>query len=71
MSSHGPSTSGGLTALDAVKIIGAIVLVLVAVRVVTAIVGAVMGLVWTLLIGVAVIAAAWVVWSLVRGGPDS
>jgi hypothetical protein len=71
VSSPGPSASGGLTALDAVKIIGAIVLVLVVVRLITAVVGAVMGLIWTLLIGVAVLAAAWVVWSLVRGGSDS
>jgi hypothetical protein len=71
VSSSGPSTSGGLTALDAVKIIGVIVLALVAVRVVGAIVGAVMGLIWTVLIAVAVIAAAWVLWSLVRGGSDS
>jgi hypothetical protein len=71
VSTHGPSSEGGLTALDAVKIIALIVAVLVVVRIVAAVVGAVMSLVWTVLIGLAVVAAAWIAWSVFSGGRRS
>jgi hypothetical protein len=71
VSTHGPSSEGGLTAFDAVKIIAIIVAVLVVVRIIAAVVGAVMGLIWTVLIGVAVVAALWIAWSVFSGGRDS
>lgn len=71
VSTRGPSETGGLTALDAVKIIGIIVAVVVVVAVVGKIVSAIMSLLFALLVGVAVVAAAWVLWSLVRGGRGS
>lgn len=70
MSTRGPSETGGLTALDAVKIVGIIVAVLVVVAVVGKIVGAIMSLIWMLLVGAAIVATAWVLWSLLRGGKD-
>jgi len=71
VSTRGPSETGGLTALDAVKIVGIIIAVLVVVAVVGKIVGAIMSLIWIALVGVAVVAAGWVLWSLVRGGGNS
>jgi hypothetical protein len=68
---HSPSDEGGLTALDAVKIVAIIVAVLVVIRVVAAVVGAVMSLIWTVLIGVAVIAALWIAWSVFSRGRGS
>jgi hypothetical protein len=70
MSARGPSTNDGLTMLDVAKIVGILILVIVGIRIVFAIVGAVMSIVWTLLIGVAVVAALWVAWSLLSGGKD-
>jgi hypothetical protein len=69
MRSRGNPDGGGLTALDAAKIIGAIVLVVVLLKVLGAIVGAIMSVVWGILIAVAVLASAWVLWNLVRGDP--
>jgi hypothetical protein len=70
MRTESTSSKQGLTALDGAKIIGAIVLVIVVLKVVGAIVGAIMSIVWGALIVLAVAAAAWVVFSLVRGGSD-
>lgn len=70
MSARGPSTNDGLSMLDVAKIVGILILVIVGIRIVFAIVGAVMSIVWTLLIGVAVVAALWVAWSLLSGGKD-
>lgn len=70
MSTRRPSTNDGLTMLDVAKIVGILILVIVGIRIVFAVVGAVMSLVWTLLIGVAVVAALWVAWSLLSGGKD-
>lgn len=72
MNARGQGSGGGLTALDALKILAGIVVILVLIRVVGAIVGAVMGLLWTLLVGVAVVAALWIAWSFFSGaGRDS
>lgn len=70
MSTRRPSTNDGLSMLDVAKIVGILILVIVGIRIVFAIVGAVMSIVWTLLIGVAVVAALWVAWSLLSGGKD-
>lgn len=68
VSTRRPEETGGLTAFDAAKIIGLIVAVVVVVAVVGKVVSAIMSLLWALLVGVAIIAAGWVLWSLVRGG---
>ncbi|MDO9409637.1 hypothetical protein [Patulibacter sp.] len=68
MSTRRPEETGGLTALDAAKIIGIIVAIVVVIAVVGKVVSAIMSLIFALLVGVAVVAAAWVLWSLVRGG---
>lgn len=70
MRTEGTSSNQGMTALDGAKIIGAIVLVIVVLKVIGVIVGAIMSIVWGALIVLAVAAAAWVVFSLVRGGSD-
>lgn len=70
MSTRGPSETSGLTAFDAAKIIGIIIGVVAVVWVVGKIVGAIMTLLWIALVGVAIVAAAWVLWSLMRGGKD-
>jgi hypothetical protein len=71
MSTNGPAQSGGLTAFDAAKIIGIIVGVLVALYVIGKIIGAIMSLIYIGLVAVAVVAAGWVLWSLMRGGKGS
>lgn len=68
---HSPSDEGGLTALDAVKIVAIIVAVLVVIRIIGAVVGAVVSLIWTVLIGLAVVAALWIAWSVFSGGRGS
>lgn len=68
MSTRGPSETGGLTAFDAAKIIGIIIAVVAVVWVVGKVVGAIMTLLWMALVGVAIVAAGWVLWSLMRGG---
>lgn len=67
MRTHETSEQGGLTAFDAVRIIGLIVAVVAVVWLVGKVVGAIMTLLWIALVGVAILAAAWVLWSLVRG----
>lgn len=68
MNTREPSESGGLTAFDAAKILGIIIAIVAAVWIVGKIVGAIMTLLWMALVGVALVAAGWVLWSLVRGG---
>ncbi|WP_022929881.1 hypothetical protein [Patulibacter americanus] len=70
-SRHSSSNDGGLTALDAVKIVAIIVAVLVVIRVAASVVGAVVSLIWTVLIGVAVIAALWIAWGVFSRGRGS
>ncbi len=60
--------SGGLTAFDAAKIIGLIIAVVAVFWIVGKIIGAIMTLLWIALVGVAIVAAGWVLWNLVRGG---
>lgn len=71
MSTRGGTESGGLTAFDAAKIIGIIIAVVAVVWVIGKIVGAIITLLWIVLVGAAIVAAAWVLWSLFRGGKDS
>lgn len=71
MSTHRPTESGGLTAFDAAKIIGIIIAIVAVVWVVGKIVGAIMTLLWIALVGVAIVAAGWVLWSLMRGGKEA
>ncbi|WP_210491160.1 hypothetical protein [Patulibacter sp. SYSU D01012] len=68
MPSRGPASPGGLTLMDVVKIALVLVAIVVVIRVFAAIVGAVLSVVGTILVGVAVLVALWVVWSLVFGG---
>ena len=70
MSAPGTQNEGGLTAMDAVKIIGIIIGIVAVVWVVGKVVGAIMTLLWMALVGVAIVAAGWVLWSLMRGGKD-
>ncbi|MGX6447561.1 hypothetical protein ACVU7I_05755 [Patulibacter sp. S7RM1-6] len=68
MPSRGPASPGGLTLMDVLKIVLVLVAIVVVVRVLSAVVGAVLSVVGAILVGVAVLAALWVVWSLVAGG---
>lgn len=64
------SESGGLTAFDAAKIIGILIAVVAVAWVVAKIVGAIVTLIWIVVAGAAIVAAGWVLWSLLRGGKD-
>jgi hypothetical protein len=68
MTSRGAQTEGGLTAFDVLKIVAAIVVILVAIRLIGAAIGAVMAVIWTLVIAVVVIAGLWVAWSVFSSG---
>jgi hypothetical protein len=63
MSTSGSQSEGGLTAFDIVKIVGVIVLILVAIRLVGAVVGALMSVIWTVIIAAVVIGGLWLAWS--------
>lgn len=62
MTTREPATEGGLTAFDVVKIVGVIVLALVAIRLVGAVIGAVMSVIWTVLIAAIVVGGLWLAW---------
>lgn len=71
MTSRGTPTEGGLTAFDVVKIVGIIVIALVAIRLVGMAVGAVMSIIWTLVIAAVVIGGLWIAWSVFSSGRRS
>ncbi|MFA4929557.1 MAG: hypothetical protein WC558_13645 [Patulibacter sp.] len=64
MSTRQSDTSGGLTAFDILKIVGVIIVALVAIRLVGAVIGAVMSVIWTVLIAAVVIGGLWIAWSM-------
>lgn len=64
MTTREPATEGGLTAFDVVKIVGIIVLALVAIRLVGAVIGAVMSVIWTVLIVGIVVGGLWIAWNV-------
>jgi hypothetical protein len=68
--SRGSSSNSRLSTLDIAKIVLAIVAVIVLVRVVFWIIGATIAVISTLLVGAAIVAAAWVLWSLLSSRGD-
>lgn len=71
MTTRQGDTSSGLTAFDIVKIVGVIVLALVAIRLVGALIGAVMSVIWTVLIAAVVLGGLWIAWSMRSNGKRS
>jgi hypothetical protein len=71
MTTREPATEGGLTAFDVVKIVGIIIVALVAIRLVGAVIGAVMSVIWTVLIAAVVIGGLWLAWSVHSKGRKS
>ncbi len=64
MTTRETQTSSGLSAFDIVKIVGVIVLALVAIRLVGAVIGAVMSVIWTVIIAAVVIGGLYLAWSM-------
>ena len=64
MTTRQSDASSGLTAFDIVKIVGVIVLALVAIRLIGALIGAVMSVIWTVVIAAVVIGGLYLAWNM-------
>jgi len=68
MTTRQSDASSGLTAFDIVKIVGVIVLALVAIRLIGALIGAVMSVIWTVVIAAVVIGGLYLAWNMLSKG---